>query len=90
MRYFVVTYVKRPSGQMDEQVVLERNLKARHYQMANVILDFKNKSIVQCSLQGTVVPKDWQRIRDFYHQHYSKVIDQLEAIYNETEKNNPN
>jgi hypothetical protein len=98
MRYFVITYVRKPDGKMDEQVTLEKSLKPRHYQMANVILDFKTQTVLQCSLAGTQVPKEWQRIRDFYYQHYSKIIDGIESKLsiinnlkkiNETKQNNP-
>jgi hypothetical protein len=36
-------------------------------------------------MDGVVVPKDWQRIRDFYHQHYKQIIQDLEGP--EPEKN---
>ena len=64
---------------MDEVVGVARNLKDRDVQTASVILDFKKSQVVKCSLEGTIVPKDWTRIRDFYNQHYSKIIDQLET-----------
>ena len=64
---------------MDEVVGVSRNLKDRDVQTASVILDFKKSQVVKCSLEGTVVPKDWNKIRDFYNQHYSQIINQLET-----------
>ena len=63
---------------MDEVVGVSRNLKDRDLQTASVILDFRQSQVIKCSLDGTIVPKDWNRIRDFYNQHYSKIIEQLE------------
>ena len=63
---------------MDEVVGVSRNLKDRDLQTASVILDFRQSQVLKCSLDGTIVPKDWNRIRDFYNQHYSKIIEQLE------------
>lgn len=63
---------------MDEVVGVVKNLRDRDIQTCSVILDFKKSQVVKCSLDGTIVPKDWTRIRDFYNQHYSQIIDQLE------------
>lgn len=84
MRYLIINYYRRPNGQMDEVVSIARRTKNRDIQSAAVILDFETRSVVKCSMDGVVVPKDWQRIRDFYHQHYSQVIDDLEKRHSET------
>jgi hypothetical protein len=68
---------------MDEVVTVAKLTKTRDIQSAAVILDFKTRSVVKCSMDGVVVPKDWCRIRDFYHQHYSQVIDDLEKLHSE-------
>lgn len=91
MRYFIVTYrqVMRGKGrnmapQTDEEVSVSRKLKMRDLQTAAVILDFQDRKVVQASLAGTTIPRDWTKIRDFYHQHYAKVIDDLENLYGHT------
>jgi hypothetical protein len=84
MRYLIINYYRRPNGQMDEVVTVAKRTKTRDIQSAAVILDFETRSVVKCSMDGVVVPKDWQRIRDFYHQHYSQVIDDLEKRHSET------
>lgn len=84
MRYLIINYYRRPNGQMDEVVSIAKRTKNRDIQSAAVILDFLTRSVVKCSMDGTVVPKDWQRIRDFYHQHYSQVIEDLEKRHSET------
>jgi hypothetical protein len=84
MRYLIINYYRKPSGQMDEVVTVARRTRMRDIQSAAVILDFQTRSVVKCSMDGTVVPKDWNRIRDFYHQHYSQVITDLEKRHSET------
>ena len=79
MRYFVITYIRKPSGQMDEQNQVVRNIKTRDLQMASVILDFKKLEVVKATLNGVVVPKDFNRIVEYYYQHYKNVIDRLFA-----------
>ena len=83
MRYLIINYYRKPSGQMDEVVTVARRTRMRDIQSSAVILDFQTRSVVKCSMDGVVVPKDWNRIRDFYHQHYSQVIDDLEKRHSE-------
>jgi hypothetical protein len=85
MRYFLVNYYRKPSGKMDEVVSVSRRVRLRDLQSAAVILDFGTRTVIKCSMDGVVVPKDWQRIRDFYHQYYKQIIQDLEG--HEPEKN---
>jgi hypothetical protein len=77
MRYLIITYVKRPNGQMDENTQVATRVKTSDLQMASVILDFKTLSVVKCSLNGITVPRDWDRIVAYYYQHYKAVIERL-------------
>lgn len=77
MRYLVLTYVKKPDGKISEQMEVARNIKRRDLQMANVILDFKELKVVKCSMGGVNVPNDWNRILEYYYQHYASTIERL-------------
>jgi len=77
MRYFLISYYKKSTGQMDEVVSVSNNLKRNDRQTAAVVLDFKTQTVLQCSMNGTTVPKDWDRIVSFYYQHYSATFDRL-------------
>lgn len=79
MRYFVITYIKKPSGQLDEQSQVVRNLKTRDLQMASVILDFRKLEVVKASFNGVNVPRDFHRIVEYYYQHYKSTLDRLFA-----------
>ena len=79
MRFFVITYVRRPNGQLDEQNQVTRNLKNRDLEMASVILDFKKLAVVKASFNGVTVPRDFQRIVEYYYQHDKNVFDRLFA-----------
>jgi hypothetical protein len=81
MRYFIINYFGRPNGQMDEVVSVSRRTRMSDIQSAAVILDFQTRSVIKCSMNGVVVPKDWQRIRDFYYQHYRRIIEDLEDLH---------
>jgi len=77
MRYLLLTYYRKPSGQIDEAMTLSRSLKQRDLQTANVILDFRDQAVLKCSMDGVVVPKDWDRIVAYYYQHYAATIERL-------------
>lgn len=77
MRYLILTYYKKANGQIDEVMAVSKNLKTRDHQTANVILDFKTLSVLKCSMGGEQVPKDWDKIVSYYHQHYASTIERL-------------
>jgi hypothetical protein len=77
MRYLLLTYVKKPNGKIDEQIEVSRNLRRHDLQTANVILDFKQLKVLKCSMGGDQVPRDWDRIVGYYHQHYASTIERL-------------
>jgi hypothetical protein len=46
--------------------------------MCNVILDFQERKIVKCVIEGKVVPSDWNKMSEYYKKVYPNLIDQLE------------
>jgi len=77
MRYLILTYYRKPTGQIDEVMAVARSLKTRDHQTANVILDFRTLSVLKCSMSGVTVPRDFDRIVEYYHQHYESTISRL-------------
>jgi hypothetical protein len=72
-----MTYVTRANGKIDEVMAVTRNIKRSDLQTCNVILDFKTLSVLKCSMGGTQVPRDWDRVVGYYHQHYASTIERL-------------
>ena len=77
MRYLLLTYVTRPSGKIDELMTIATRLKRRDLQMTNVILDFKEQKVLQCSVRGITANKHWDTIVSYYYQHYAATIERL-------------
>ena len=77
MRYLTLTYITRPNGKIDEVLNVTRNIKRADLQTCNVILDFKKLDVVKCTMNGTNVPRDWDRVVGYYHQHYASTIERL-------------
>jgi hypothetical protein len=77
MRYLIITYYQKASGQIDESMAVSRNLKMRDHQTASVILDFKKLAVVKAQLNGESVPKEFNRIVEYYMRHYENIIRRL-------------
>ena len=77
MRYLILTYYKKPTGQIDEVMAVAKNLKTRDHATANVILDFKKLEVVKCSMGGVIVPRDFNKIVEYYMKHYESTITRL-------------
>ena len=77
MRYLLLTYYTKPDGKIDEVMAVAKNLKRRDHQNCNVILDFKTLSVIKCSMAGTNVPRDFDRIVEYYMEHYESTITRL-------------
>lgn len=78
MRYFLVAYYKKPTGQMDEVVTVSRHLRDKDLQSCSVILDFRDHKVLKCSVNGQPGSRDFATVRDYYNQHYANVIARLE------------
>jgi hypothetical protein len=79
MRYLTLTYYTKADGKIDEAMAVSKNIRARDLQTASVILDFKKLQVIKCSMNGVQVPRDWDRIVTYYHQHYASTIERLFA-----------
>jgi len=77
VRYLIITYYKKPNGQIDESTAVARNLKIRDHQTASVIIDFKKLAVIKAQLNGESVPKDFNKIVEYYLQHYENIIRRL-------------
>jgi hypothetical protein len=44
----------------------------------NVILDYAEKKVLKCVIEGKVVDTDWDRMNNYYKKIYPALIGQLE------------
>jgi hypothetical protein len=77
MRYLLLTYYTKPSGQIDEVMTVTKKLKTRDWQTANVILDFKDQQVLAASVKGMTATRDWDTIVGYYYKHYAHTIERL-------------
>lgn len=78
MRYLLIQYLRKPGGQIDEQVTVSKKIKPTDVQMCNVIMDYGSKKIEKCIIEGKKVDTDWDRLNEYYKNVYPALIEQLE------------
>ncbi len=78
MRYLLITFFRKPGGQIDEQVAVAKRVKPADLQTCNVILDYATKQVQKCVIEGKVVETDWEKMDSYYKQVYPNLIGQLE------------
>ena len=79
MRYLLITYIRKPNGQIDEQVEVSKNIRERDITTCNVSMDFKDKVVNKCVVDGLILNKDWDRLYGYYQPIYTSIIERLEA-----------
>jgi hypothetical protein len=78
LRYLLIQYLRKPNGQIDEQVTVSKKIKTTDLQMCNVIMDYASKKIEKCIIEGKKVDADWDRMNDYYKNIYPALVEQLE------------
>lgn len=77
MRYFIVTYLRKPNGQIDEQIEVTKNIRRTHIQCASVIMDFRLRQVEKAVIDGEAKPRDWDRFLTYFITHYESTIKRL-------------
>lgn len=86
MRFLLVTFLRKPNGQIDELVTVGKKLKPSDVSTCNVILDYAENKIIKCVIEGKKTDTDWDRMNSYYRKIYPSLIDQLEKEASITKK----
>lgn len=84
MKYLLITYMRKPNGQIDEQVAVSKRVRQADIQTCNVIIDYSRKKVDKCVIEGKVVDTDFVRMNEYYKRIYPSLIDQLEKTNTNT------
>lgn len=80
--------MRKPGGQIDEQVAVGKRVKPADLQTCNVIIDYADKKVVKCVIEGKTMDTDFERMDAYYKQVYPNLIAQLEKEARITSKEN--
>jgi len=78
MRYLMISFLRKRAGQIDEMVSVTKRVRTSDMNNANVILDFADKKVVKCIIEGKVHDTTFDKMRDYYVRVYPKLVEQLE------------
>lgn len=78
MRFLLITFFRKPGGQIDEQVGVSKRVKSADMQTCNVIIDYLNKKVVKCVIEGKIVDTDFDKMNNYYKNIYPNLVEQLE------------
>ena len=82
MRYLLITFMKKADGKIDEQVQVAKSIKPKDIQTCNLILDFKEKKVEKCMVNGTALPTTWDSIYEYYKNIYPSILERLDREAN--------
>lgn len=80
----LITFLRKPGGQIDEQVGFSKKIRPIDEQTCNVILDFKERKVVKCVIERKVTPTTFEKMYEYYKEIYPSMIEQLDKIQSET------
>jgi hypothetical protein len=78
MRYLVVSFLRKRAGQIDELVSVSKRVRTSDMNDANVILDFADKKVIKCVIEGKNHDTTFDKMRDYYYKVYPNLVEQLE------------
>jgi hypothetical protein len=88
MRYLMITYLRQPEGCINEQVGFSKTLKPRDLQTCNVIMDYKERKVNKCVIEGKNIERPFDALHDYYKDVYPSLIEQLEKVQDSESKAN--
>lgn len=78
MRYLLISFYRKPGGQIDERVAVSKRVKTSDIQNSNIIMDFALKKIEKCVIEGKKHDTTFEQMRNYYEMIYPQLIKQLE------------
>lgn len=76
----LITFFRKPGGQIDEQVGFSKKIRPVDQQTCNVILDFKDKKVLKCIIEGKALDTTFEKMYLYYKEVYPKLVDELDKL----------
>lgn len=71
--------MRKANGQIDEMVSVSKSIRGSDMNSTNVILDFADKTVVKCIVEGKKHDTTFDKMREYYSRIYPELITQLET-----------
>lgn len=74
----MISFFRKAGGQIDEAVSVTKRVRTSDTMNANIIMDFAEKKVIKCVIEGKVHDTTFELMREYYAKIYPNLITQLE------------
>ena len=78
MRYLLITFYRKPGGQIDEQARFVKRVRGSDSSTANIILDYGLRKVEKCVVEGQKLERTFDQLHEYYQKIYPTMVAQLE------------
>lgn len=78
MRYLLITFYRKPGGQIDEAARFVKRVKNSDITTSNIIMDYGLKKIDKCVVEGNKLDRTFDQLNEYYKKIYPAMIATLE------------
>jgi len=78
MRYLLITFYRKPGGQIDEQARFVKRVRNSDMSMSNIIMDYGLRKVEKCVVEGKKLNRSFDQLNDYYKKIYPAMVTQLE------------
>lgn len=78
MRYLLISFLRKPGGQIDEQARFVKRVRTSDLTQSNIILDYGLRKIEKCVVEGNKLDRSFDQLHEYYKKIYPQIIAQLE------------
>jgi len=78
MRYLLITFYRKPGGQIDEQARFVKRVRNSDMSVSNIILDYGLRKVDKCVVEGKKIERTFDELSNYYKKIYPQIVEQLE------------
>lgn len=78
MRYLLISFYRKPGGQIDEQARFVKRVRGSDANTSNIILDYGLRKVEKCVVEGNRLDRTFDQLHEYYKRIYPTMVAQLE------------
>jgi len=78
MRYLLISFYRKPGGQIDEQARFVKRVRTSDASTSNIIIDYGLRKVEKCVVEGKKLDRSFDQLHEYYKKIYPQAVSQLE------------
>jgi len=78
MRYLLISFYRKPGGQIDEQARFVKRVRGSDSSTSNIIMDYGLRKVDKCVVEGQKLDRSFDQLNEYYKKIYPAMVAQLE------------